>query len=494
VQHKRKNCGFKEHNQTQKFMYQKQKNSFRLSFRFIAAVLVAGFCLIAFSCSDDKKSDPAPTKNIVALAQGTPSLSTLAALLAKYPNLVTLLSGTTKYTVFAPTNDAFTAFLAAIGQTVDNIPVDVLEKALQYHVVAGEVKSTALTTSNVATAVGENIAVNVSSGVVLNGATKVTTADVSASNGVVHIIDKVLIQPTVLPVVGTIYAPAFFNKDFSTLVAAVNGASQATRDLLLNSSKKTLFAPDNAAFAAAGFSSATALPSTPAAIDAILAYHVLGSEVRAAGLPNVAAPGNSAITTLGGTFYLSNRSDGVFINGRTQITKTDISASNGVVHLINRTLVPPSQTIKDIAIALSTAATGAEFKSLVAALSKLAAADILAAAGNASSNLTLFAPTDAAFAASGIDLATVPDATLVAVLQKHLITIIPNIAPTGRVFSRDLVSGAVPTLNGNVTIDAAAATVTSGGVTAKIATTTPALINVLGTNGVIHTIDKVLLP
>jgi transforming growth factor-beta-induced protein len=470
-------------------MILKNKNPFRLSVGIMAVAMVIALCFVT-SCSDDKKSDPVPTtKNIVALAQGTPSLSTLASLLAKYPDLVTLLSGTTKYTVFAPTNDAFTAFLAAIGQTsADNIPADVLKKALQYHVVAGEVKSTALTTGNVASAVGENIAVNVSSGVVLNGATKVTTADVPASNGVVHIVDKVLIQPTVLPIVGTVVAPAYFNKDFTTLIAAYNAASQSTRDALLAPTpKKTLFAPNNDAFVKAGI---TTLPNQ-ATLDAVLTYHVIGSEVKAAGLPTNTAPANSEITTLGGKFYLSNRgANGVFINGRTKVIKTDIAASNGVVHVIDRTLSPPSQTIKDIAVALSTAASGAEFKSLVAALSKPAASDLLAAAGNASSNLTLFAPTDAAFASSGIDLATVSDADLVAVLKKHLISAPTTV--TGRVFSSDLVSGDVPTLNGNVTIDATALTVKTSTVTAKILATTPALIDVLGTNGVIHTIDKVL--
>lgn len=241
----------------------------------------------AIRCSDDKKT-PVPTQNIVALASANTNLSSLVAALSKFPDLVSTLSGSGNFTVFAPTNQAFTALLAAIGQTdINNVPDDVLKSILQYHVVtSGAVRSTQLTAGNVNTAANENIAVTINP-IKLNTNTNVTTADVLASNGVVHIIDQVLVNPSILPIVGTIYAPAYFNKDFSTLVAAVKGASQSTRDLLLNSTKKTLFAPNNAAFTAAGI---TSLPTTAAAIDAILAYHVLGSEVRAANLPNVAAP------------------------------------------------------------------------------------------------------------------------------------------------------------------------------------------------------------
>lgn len=456
--------------------------------------LIALF-LSAIRCSDDKQATPAPTQNIVALASANSNLTSLVAALGKFPDLVATLSGSGNFTVFAPSNQAFTNLLTAIGQTdINNVPDDVLKSILQYHVVStAALKSTQLTVGNVNTVANENIAVTLSP-IKLNGAVNVTTPDVLASNGVVHVVDAVLVNPSILPIVGTIYAPAYFNKDFSTLVAAVKGASQATRDLLLNSSKKTLFAPNNAAFTAAGI---TSLPTSATAIDAILAYHVLSSEVRAANLPNVAAPGNSEITTVGGKFYLSNRgATGVFINGRTQVTKTDIIASNGVVHLINRTLVPPSQTIAQIATALSTSSP-AQFTQLVAALTRIPA--LLTAASGTSSNLTVFAPTDAAFQQLYTDLGVtglngINDATLTAVLQHHIISA-PTTA-TGRVFSRDLVTGNVPTLNGNITINATAGTVTGSLAGSRVAniSTDASLTNVLGNNGVIHTISSVLRP
>jgi len=286
--------------------------------------------------------------------------------------------------------------------------------------------------------------------------------------------------------------PAYFNKNFSTLVAAVTAASPSILETLLNSTKKTLFAPTNDAFAAAGI---TSLPPR-ATLDAVLAYHVLGSEVKAAQLPAAAAPANSAITTLGGVFYLSNRgSNGVFINGTSKVTVTDIMADNGVVHVIDRTLLPPSQTIGQIATALSTASSGKEFTQLVAALTRVPA--LLNAAVSSTANLTVFAPTDAAFnelykalGVTGVNDIDLP--TLTAVLQHHIISA-PTTA-TGRVFSRDLVTGNVPALSGSLNINAGSGTVTSGkGVVANISSNA-ALVNVLGTNGVVHTINKVLLP
>lgn len=453
------------------------------------------FVVFATTIACDEDEPVVPQNSIVELAQSNPDLSSLVTALTKFPDLVSTLSGDGSFTVFAPTNTAFAGLLTAIGQTsINDVPESVLKKVLQYHVVTtAALKSNQLTAGNVNTAAGENVVISLTGGVRINTTVNVTTPDVLANNGVVHVIDAVLVPPTVLPIVGTIYAPAYFNKDFSTLVAAVNGASQATRDLLLNSSNKTLFAPTNAAFEAAGI---TALPNQ-ATLDAILAYHVIGSEIKAAGLPTNTAPSNSEVSTLGGKIYISNRgATGVFINGRTKVTKTDIEASNGVVHVIDYTLLPPSKTIATIATELSTGSP-AQFTQLVAALTRIPA--LLNAASGTSSNLTVFAPTDAAFQQLYTDLdvtglSGIDDATLTAVLQHHIISS-PTTA-TGRVFSRDLVSADVATLNGNITINATAGTVKGSlaSSTAANISSTASLVNVLGSNGVIHTIDRVLRP
>lgn len=468
------------------------KSSSLISMRMLlfGVVTLLGSAFIS-SCSDDNDSEPMPDKNIVELAQETPDLTILVTALSKYPDLLSTLGGNGNFTVFAPTNAAFEALLGAIGQTsLDDIPEDVLKNILQYHVVAsGALKSTQLTAGAVTTANTESIQISLTSGIKINTTVNVVVADAQAINGYVHIIDAVLVPPTVTPIVGTIVAPAYFNKNFSTLIAAVKAADPAILTTLLSNGpsdkKLTLFAPTNAAFTAAGI---TTLPNQ-ATLNAVLKYHVLDDEVLANELPS----GSAAITTLEGKFYLSNNgSSGVFINGTTQVTATNISGSNGVVHVINRTLLPPSKTIAQIATDLSTA-TSPQFTQLVAALARTSgeATDLLAAASDANGNLTVFAPTDAAFQAlytalqvNGIN--DIPLETLTDVLKHHIVG--------SRVFSTDLTNGSVATLNGNVTISATNGTVTDGKGNVANLSSTAALLNVLGTNGVVHTINKVLLP
>jgi transforming growth factor-beta-induced protein len=470
-------------------MILKRKNPLLVSAKIL--LLTLAFSVVTISCSDDDDNSPDTTSDtILGLAQATSDLSTLEAVLELYPDLETLLSGSTEYTVFAPTNAAFAEFLTAIGQTsATAIPEDVLRTVLEYHVVAGEVTSSQLTTGNVATAGGENIAVNVASGVVLNGNTNVTAANVQASNGVVHIVDKVLVPPSILPVVGTIVAPAYFNKDFSTLVSAVVQAG-LLNTLLSDDNELTLFAPTNAAFTAAGVTLPANNPTNNAALAEILKYHVIAGEDEVTS--GDIATGSSSATTLSGPIYLSKGAAGVFINGTSQVTIADIQASNGVVHVINRTLVEPTQTIADIAVGYTTATTP-EFTQLVAALSKVPA---LLTAADSEGNLTVFAPTDAAFQAlyTALGVANINEletaignAKLAQVLQHHIVG--------ARVFSTDLVSGNVNTLNEGdpVTINVTNLTVTDAA-GRPAAALVPSLLNVHATNGVIHVIDKVLIP
>jgi transforming growth factor-beta-induced protein len=443
------------------------------------------------SCNDDDEA-PAPTQTIVGLAQGNSNLSSLVAALTKFPDLVSTLSGTGNFTVFAPSNTAFEGLLTAIGQTsLDDIPESVLRSVLEYHVIStAAVLSTQLSNGDVTTVGGEKISVNVTSGVKLNTTVNVITADVQATNGVVHVIDAVLVPPTMLPIVGTIVAPAYFNKNFSTLVAAVVQAGLLPT-LLSTDNELTLFAPTNEAFTAAGI---TALPANTtegnALLTSILAYHVIAgaSEIKAA---DIATGPSSAATFGGGKIYLSKGSAGVFINGTTQVTATDIQASNGIVHVINKTLVPPTQTIAEIVFA-NTTASSPQFTQLLAALARTDGQgdnDLLAAVSASTGELTVFAPTDAAFQAlyTALNVANVneiPLETLIAVLKKHVVG--------ARRFSTDLVSGAVPTLNGDVTVNTTALTIVGGsGDPANLVAT---LLNIQAKNGVIHVIDKVILP
>ena len=455
------------------------------NYKFMFMFLAASAALALSSCDSD---DDSPKRdNVVELAQSNENLSSLEAALVKFPDLITTLSGNGKYTVFAPTDDAFENLLDAIGQSsLDDIPEDVLRDILEYHVVSGSTLSTQLSSGEVETVGGENIEVSTTSGVMLNGSANVTMADVRASNGVVHVIDEVLIPPSIQPIVGTIVAPAYFNKNFTTLVAAVKAASPEILTALLSDGDKTLFAPTNDAFAAAGI---TTLPDQ-ATLNAVLKYHVIGSKITSSAI----AAGSSSAETLNGKLYLSKGEAGVFINGNSKVTAVDIMATNGIVHVIDRTLIPPSETIAQIATRLSTA-NPAQFTQLVAALARTQGQedDLLAAASSGSSNLTVFAPTDAAFEALYTALEVdnvneIPLPTLIAVLKHHIVS--------GRVFSSDLSSGSVATLNGNVAVNVGAnpPTVTGSSGGNNVAKLQTSLLNIHATNGVIHVIDKVLLP
>ena len=454
---------------------------------YLLLLSILGCSMFMSSCDDDDNNSN-PDESIVVLTQGNDDLSTLEAALVKFPDLVSALSASGQLTVFAPTNAAFENLLDAVGQSsLDDIPDEVLRDILEYHVVQGAKPSNELTNGEVTTLGGEKITVSTSGGVTLNGSASVVTADVRASNGVIHVVDEVLVPPTMAPVIGTIVAPAYFNKNFTTLIAAVKAASPTVLSTLLASDNKTLFAPTNDAFAAAGI---TTLPNQ-ATLDAVLKYHVISTRVPSSQI----ATGSSSAETLNGKIYLSKGDNGVYINGSSKVTTADVSASNGVVHVIDRTLIPPSETIAQIATRLSSA-TPAQFTQLVAALARTQGQggnDLLAAASSSSSNLTVFAPTDAAFQSlytalgvSGID--EIPLATLIAVLKHHIVP--------GRVFSTDLSSGTVATLNGNVTVNLSANPPTVSGSSGgdNIADLQLAGLNIHATNGVIHVIDRVLLP
>ncbi|WNH10134.1 fasciclin domain-containing protein [Thalassobellus suaedae] len=292
-----------------------------------------------------------------------------------------------------------------------------------------------------------------------------------------------MVPPSILPIVGTIVAPAYFNINFSTLIAAVQNANTDILSLLLGNGPGgnglTLFAPTNAAFEAAGITDVNGA-------DAVLAYHVIDGTIMASMLPTTS--GSAAeVVTLGGNIYLTNAGGDVSINGTSTVVAKDITGSNGVVHVIDRTLIPPTNTINEI---VSSFASGnpAEFSLLATALARASLGDFFAGDGP----YTVFAPTDAAFIAAGLTESVIneTDPTAVAGILTHHV-----VEPNVYVFSTDLSDGAVPMLNGqNVTISLGNLTVQDAAGTNPPAGLVAPLLNVLATNGVVHVIDKVLLP
>ncbi len=312
---------------------------------FYGLFLALSVTFLLNACKDDDDDDP---KNIVELAQGDANLSTLVRALER-TDLVGVLNGTDQFTVFAPTNAAFSALFTALSTpgntvTVENIDAAVLKKTLLYHVVSGEVRSSAITTGYVKSAAtfgstsnALSLYVEKSSGVKINGSVNVTTADVDASNGVIHVVDKVITLPTVVN-------QALNNPNFTSLVAALTrsdlGVDYVTT--LSGAGPFTVFAPTNAAFTALLTElNVTSLNDIPAAtLNAVLQYHVVsGANVVAAQLTE-----GQEVTALSGKKFTIKLAGGAKIQdgqGRTSnIVITDVQANNGVVHAIDKVLLP----------------------------------------------------------------------------------------------------------------------------------------------------------
>ncbi len=303
--------------------------------------LSLGAMLAFTACKDD--DDDNDLKNIVEVAQGNSNLSTLVAAVQR-ADLVDALSGTDQLTVFAPTNAAFSTLLTSLGfSSLEDVPVDVLKNILLNHVVSGEVRSSALTTGYVETLLpfGTTTSylsnyVDLTSGVKIGGAT-VTTADVDASNGVVHIIDKVIVPPTVVN-------QALNNPNFSTLVAALTRSDLSVDyvTVLSGTGPFTVFAPTNAAFTALlaelGVAGLNDIPA--ATLDAVLQYHV----VNGANVLSTQLTDEQVVTSLEGTSFRIDLTGGAKIvdaNDRVaNIIITDVQASNGVVHAIDKVILP----------------------------------------------------------------------------------------------------------------------------------------------------------
>lgn len=274
---------------------------------------------------------------------------------------------------------------------------------------------------------------------------------------------------------------------FTLLEAAVVRAGLA--DALRNTNNITVFAPTDAAFRAAGFADVAAINATPVAtLTSVLQYHVLPARVASSAINN---GDNQAQTTLlpsNNTVYVTRNSAGVSINGA-RVTQADVAASNGVIHVIDRVLLPPAGNLLESLVALN-AANNNNFSLLIAAATRVGAA-VVNTLSTAAGPFTVFAPTNAAFTAANLGteaaINAAPIATLQAVLLNHVVA--------ARAFSTNLASGPVPAAGGQnlaVAVGASGVTVTGRGNGTNASNVTRA--DVVATNGVIHVIDRVLLP
>lgn len=318
----------------------------------LKTAFVAIFAVVAFSCSDDD-SNSQQRNTIAAIASRNPDLSILVQALDR-AGLVAAVDGTTQLTVFAPTNTAFNNFFASLGPNVNvnNVDLDTLRQVLLNHVVAGAVQSSQLQTGYIKTLAtfggttsGNTLSmfVNTASGVRLNGVSSVTSPNIIASNGVIHVVDAVIGLPTVVT-----FAAA--DPNFSTLVAALTREGDNITDfvsVLNGAGPFTVFAPTNDAFGALLTElNLPGLASIPESVlDPVLKYHVASGNVLSSALtPN----GNTTVTTLQGqTFTITLPGTGGNIanvtdasNRASGIIAVDVQAANGVIHVLNKVLLP----------------------------------------------------------------------------------------------------------------------------------------------------------
>lgn len=307
--------------------------------------LIVLFSIVAVSCDDDDNT-VVVDNTITGKASATANLSILVQALVK-ADLATTLKGAGPYTVFAPTNEAFTSFLATTPYaTINDVPKEALTQILLNHVVTGAVKSTDLTTGYIKTlAKGTasttntlSMHVNTSSGVKLNGIATVTTADIMASNGVIHIVDKVIDLPTIV-------THAAANANFSTLVSVLNRSGQPNFITALSGTGPfTVFAPTNAAFTSLD---AELAPGGIAGVSAadltkVLQYHVVSpANVLAASLTEgqIVTP----ILTPAQTFTIQLTGGAKIKDANNRISNiiiVDVQCSNGVIHAIDKVLLP----------------------------------------------------------------------------------------------------------------------------------------------------------
>jgi transforming growth factor-beta-induced protein len=357
-----------------------------------------------------------------------------------------------RLTVLAPTDEAF----RALGITPRNVGnVENLKEILLYHVFGGKVYSYDLVPGFAETLNGAYVKVSLEEGVFFNDA-EVKRADVRALNGVIHIIDKVLFPPTQ----DIVEKAVSFNPDeFNTLVQAVIQAELV--DVLKSEGPFTVFAPTDAAFAALGVDLATLSKED---LTKILLYHVVPGRVFSTDLSN------GFVQTAGG-LYVEVNTDGDPMINNSRVLIPDVQTTNGVIHAIDQVLLPPDMDIVEKAVSFNPD----EFNTLVQAVIQAELVDVLKSEGP----FTVFAPTDAAFAALGVDIATLSKEDLVNILLYHVVP--------GTYFSTDLANGEVVTANGETV------TITLGG-GVKVNDSNVVIADVQTTNGVIHVIDKVLIP
>jgi uncharacterized surface protein with fasciclin (FAS1) repeats len=311
---------------------------------YSTSLLMLMFSLFVFVACSKSDEDVVISNDIVDVAFKTPSLSILVEAVQK-ADLVDALKDPAMKTVFAPTNEAFQALLDSNTDwsSLDDIPVETLKSVLLFHVLGAKVASTDLTDTYVNTlATGPNgeplsLQVETTGAIEFNGDSNPITVDVDASNGIIHLIDKVMLPANVVTL-------ALNNAGFTSLVAALTDSRHGTDfvGLLTDNGPYTVFAPTNAAFQELLDSNNewNSLGDIPiATLDAVLKYHVIsGLNVQGDQLTNGAVEAIGGTLTINGTKLetLSGQSIDILLGAATN----DVQGTNGVIHAIGSVLLP----------------------------------------------------------------------------------------------------------------------------------------------------------
>jgi transforming growth factor-beta-induced protein len=451
------------------------KTKFAFVFVVLAMVLAACGTQATPAPTSEPEAMPEPTavpteepempKTIVDIAVEDGRFTTLVAAV-QAAGLDEALSGEGPFTVFAPTDEAFAALPEG---TVEALLADIpaLTDILLYHVVEGKVMAADVAElSNAPTLQGQYVDISVEDGKVMIDGAQVILTDIETSNGVIHVIDAVL-----LPESRDIVDIAVEDGRFTTLVAAVQAAGLV--DALKGEGPLTVFAPTDDAFAALPEGTVEALLADIPTLTNILLYHVVDGKVMAADVVEL-----SNALTLNGQYLDIAVEDGKVMIDNAQVIITDIEASNGVIHVIDAVILPETRDIVDIAV------EDGRFTTLVAAVQAAGLVDTLKGEGP----FTVFAPTDDAFAALPAGtvealLADIP--TLTNILLYHVVP--------GKVMAADVVGldgqSAETALTGqsiNIKVDMGNVYLNED---VKVIIT-----DIEASNGVIHVIDAVLLP
>ena len=472
------------------------KNEMKIVNRFsgIRRILIASAASVALllsACDSAVLTDPdavvtdtvvtEDALDIITTAENAGTFNTLLAAIEAADLRTALADPANVNTVFAPTDAAFEALGEEAITALLADPI-ALEDVLLYHVLAGSNDSVAITDLAGTTVTMNN---NKEAAVILDGETlrlntsAITTADIMASNGIIHVIDTVLTPPADAPAEVLVDMAQLLSEDakFSTLTTALQAANlDAT---LAADGDFTLFAPNNDAFTALGEENLNALLADTDALTQTLLYHLVNDKVIDS-TEAIASAGQTITSAAGATLAVTLDGENLMINDAT-VVRADLQGSNGVVHEIDVVLQQPEDVIPKESI-VDVLAANPEYSSLVGLINQAGLAETLA---DVTANFTVFAPNNAALAAADAELQagfTANPVALAGLLQGHVhattLTSADIVALDGTGLTMlDGFEDGISVVDGEVMIGAA-----------KVVEA-----DMQATNGVIHGIDAVLL-